>query len=47
MPAELGEINAFLSKCDGVKDNVTIVREDKPGEKQIVSYPVWEHEGSA
>jgi len=37
---ELGEINAVLSKHLTVKENVTIVREDNPGDKQLVSYIV-------
>jgi acyl-coenzyme A synthetase/AMP-(fatty) acid ligase len=37
---ELGEINAFLSKHPFVKENVTIMREDKPGNKELVSYVV-------
>jgi L-aminoadipate-semialdehyde dehydrogenase len=37
---ELGEINAFLSKHSSVKENVTIVREDQPGNKRIVSYVI-------
>lgn len=37
---ELGEINANLSKHLSVKENVTIVREDKPGDKRLVSYVV-------
>lgn len=37
---ELGEINANLSKHASVKENVTIVREDSPGDKRLVSYVV-------
>jgi L-aminoadipate-semialdehyde dehydrogenase len=37
---ELGEINATLSLHPSVKENVTIVREDAPGEKRLVSYVV-------
>ena len=37
---ELGEVNAFLSKHPLVKENVTIMREDSPGEKTLVSYVV-------
>lgn len=37
---ELGEINASLSRSPVVKENVTIVREDTPGDKRIVSYVV-------
>lgn len=37
---ELGEINAFLSKHPLVKENITMVREDSPGQKLIVSYVV-------
>jgi L-2-aminoadipate reductase len=37
---ELGEINATLSLHPSVKENVTVVREDTPGEKRLVSYVV-------
>uniref|UniRef100_A0A6B2KWQ6 Carrier domain-containing protein n=1 Tax=Arcella intermedia TaxID=1963864 RepID=A0A6B2KWQ6_9EUKA len=37
---ELGEISAALGRHPSVKENVTIVRQDKPGEKQLASYVV-------
>lgn len=37
---EIGEINATLSKHPAVKECVTIVREDKAGEKKLASYIV-------
>lgn len=41
--AELGEINAFLSKHEYVKENVTVVRQDDGSEKRLVSYVVPSH----
>ncbi len=32
---ELGEINAFLSRHPLARENVTILREDRPGDKQV------------
>lgn len=37
---EIGEINATLSLHKNVKENVTIVREDVPGDKKLVAYVV-------
>ena len=43
LPVELGEINAFLSKHEYVKENVTVVRQDGGSEKRLVSYVVPSH----
>jgi L-aminoadipate-semialdehyde dehydrogenase len=37
---ELGEINASLSKHPAVKESVTVVREDEPGNKTLACYVV-------
>ncbi|VEP16803.1 Amino acid adenylation domain protein [Hyella patelloides LEGE 07179] len=37
---ELGEIEANLGKHPGIQENVVIIREDRPGIKQIVAYVV-------
>lgn len=37
---ELGEIEAALLQISGIRDGVVIVREDRPGVKQIVAYIV-------
>ncbi|MFR9676989.1 amino acid adenylation domain-containing protein, partial [Streptomyces sp. TR06-5] len=37
---ELGEIDSVLSEHDVVQDSATIVREDRPGDRSLVSYVV-------
>ena len=37
---ELGEIEAILATCTGVKECVVTVREDNPGDQQLVAYVV-------
>ena len=40
---ELGEIEACLASCAGVRDALVIVREDQPGAKQLVAYLIAHH----
>ncbi|MFY0528922.1 phosphopantetheine-binding protein [Archangium gephyra] len=42
---ELGEVEAVLRKQSGVADAVVVVREDVPGNKQLVAYLVGEGAG--
>ncbi|WP_162886486.1 AMP-binding enzyme, partial [Pseudomonas syringae] len=37
---ELGEIEARLSACEGVRDAVVVVREDEPGDQRLVAYVI-------
>lgn len=39
---ELGEIEAALAAEPGVEDQVVLVREDRPGQRQVVAYVVGE-----
>ncbi len=43
---ETGEIEAALKVVPGIKDAVVVLREDVPGEKRLVAYPV-PHDGVA
>ncbi|ATZ23947.1 Tyrocidine synthase 3 [Streptomyces lavendulae subsp. lavendulae] len=37
---ELGEIQAALMELDGIRDAVVVLREDSPGQKELVAYTV-------
>ncbi|MDQ3287621.1 MAG: amino acid adenylation domain-containing protein, partial [Pseudomonadota bacterium] len=41
---ELGEIQAKLAGCGGVREAVVLAREDQPGEKRLVAYWVAEED---
>ena len=41
---ELGEIESAISQYGTIKNNVTIVREDTPGDKRLVAYIIKEDE---
>lgn len=43
---ELGEIEHRLRACAGVKDAVTVVREDRPGDRRLVAYLVTDSPGA-
>lgn len=44
---ELGEIDAALSSHPGVRESVVLLREDRPGDQQLVAYVVPERQGPA
>ena len=39
---ELGEIEAEMSRCKGVREAVAVLRQEQGGEKRLVGYVVWE-----
>ncbi len=41
---ELGEIETQLARHEGVRDTAVVVREDAPGEKQLVAYVTYRSE---
>ncbi|WP_440554626.1 non-ribosomal peptide synthase/polyketide synthase [Streptomyces sp. SCPE 10] len=43
---ELGEIQAALTELDGIRDAVVVLREDVPGQKELVAYTVLAPETS-
>ncbi|MEU8652144.1 amino acid adenylation domain-containing protein, partial [Streptomyces sp. NPDC048737] len=44
---ELGEIDAAVTACPGVAQAVTVLRQDQPGDKRLVSYVVHDGRGRA
>ncbi len=44
---ELGEIEAALADCDGIREAVVVAREDVPGEKRLVAYCLTDNDLNA